>query len=178
MKPLSSLHRLTVAGMIAALYTALTLILPFASFGTVQIRFSEMLTILPVLTADAIPGLALGCALANGIGMAMGANIAGAWDILVGTTATLLAALCSYALRNVRIKGWPVLSTLPPVLFNAVLVGSELSLMIVGNLDLVPLSLTMAQVGLGQLLPCIGGGLLLFKCLEKSGFERKINPKS
>ena len=173
----SSLHRLTVAGMIAALYAALTLILPFASFGTVQIRFSELLTILPVFTADAIPGLALGCAIANGVGMAMGANLAGAWDILVGTAATLLASLCTYALRHVRIKGWPVLATLPPVLFTAVIVGGELCLVIFGNLNLAPLTLTMAQVGLGQLLPCIVGGLLLFRCLQKAGFEQKLRQK-
>ncbi|MBE6763162.1 MAG: QueT transporter family protein [Ruminococcaceae bacterium] len=177
MKSSSSLHRLTVAGMIAALYTALTLILPFASFGPVQIRFSEMLTVLPVLTADAVPGLALGCAIANAVGMAMGANIAGGWDILVGTSATLLAALCSYALRNVRFKGLPILSTLPPVLFNALLVGGELCLVIFGNVEPVPLLLTMAQVGLGQLLPCIGGGLLLFKCIENSGFAQKFTRK-
>ena len=177
MKHRSSLHRLTVAGMIAALYATLTLILPFASFGTVQIRFSEILTILPVFTADAVPGLALGCALANGIGMAMGANLAGGWDILVGTAATFLAALCTYALRNVRFKGLPVLAALPPVLFNAVIVGGELCLVIVGNLDPAPLALTAAQVGLGQLLPCIAGGLLLFRCLQKAGFEQKLSQK-
>ena len=177
MKHRSSLHRLTVAGMIAALYATLTLVLPFASFGTVQIRFSELLTILPVFTADAIPGLALGCALANGIGMAIGANLAGGWDILVGTSATLLAALCTYALRNVRFKGFPVLAALPPVLFNAVIVGGELCLVFFGNLNLSPLLLTMAQVGLGQLLPCIVGGLLLFRCLQKAGFEQKLRPK-
>ena len=174
MKHRSSLHRLTVAGMIAALYATLTLILPFASFGTVQIRFSEMLTILPVFTADAVAGLALGCAIANGIGMAMGANLAGGWDILIGTAATLLAALCSYALRNVRFKGLPVLAAFPPVVFNAVIVGGELCLVIFGNLDPAPLALTVAQIGLGQLLPCIAGGLILFRCLQKAGFEQKL----
>lgn len=177
MRSNSSLHRLTLAGVIAALYTALTLILPIASFGAVQLRFSEILTILPVFTAEAIPGLALGCALANAIGMAMGANLAGAWDILVGTSATLLAAVCTYALRNVRFKGLPVLATLPPVLFNAVIVGGELCLVIFGELASAPLALTMTQVGIGQLVPCIVGGLILFKCLQKTGIERKIDPK-
>lgn len=177
MKPNSSLHRLTLTGMIAALYTALTLILPIASFGSVQLRFSELLTILPVFTAEAIPGLALGCAISNAIGMAMGANLAGAWDILIGTAATLLAAVCTYALRDIRFKGLPILATLPPVLLNAVIVGGELCLVIFGEFAPAPLALTMAQVGIGQLLPCIGGGLLLFKCLQKAGFEQKIDPK-
>ncbi len=177
MKPRSSLHRLTLAGVIAALYTALTLILPIASFGTVQIRFSELLTILPAFTPTAIPGLTLGCALANAVGMAMGTNLAGAWDILIGTAATLLAAVCTYALRGIRFKGLPILATLPPVLFNAVIVGGELCLVIFGELAPAPLALTMAQVGIGQLLPCIGGGLLLFKYLQKAGFEQKIARK-
>ncbi len=174
MKRNSSLHRLTLAGVIAALYTALTLILPIASFGTVQFRFSEILTILPVVTPTAIPGLTLGCALANAVGMAMGANIAGAWDILIGSLATFLAAITTYALRNVRIKGLPILATLPPVVFNAILVGGELCLIIVGKWAPIPLAVTMAQVGLGQLLPCVVGGLILFKCLQKAGIDKKI----
>ena len=177
MKHNSSLHRLTLAGVIAALYTALTLILPIASFGAVQLRFSELLTILPVITPTAIPGLTLGCALANAIGMAMGANLAGAWDILIGTAATFLAALCTYGLRNIRFKGLPILATLPPVLFNAVIVGGELCVVIFGELAPAPYALTAAQVGLGQLVPCIAGGLILFKTLQKAGIERKIDPE-
>lgn len=177
MKTNSSLHRLTLAGVIAALYTALTLILPIASFGAVQLRFSELLTILPVFTETAIPGLTLGCALANAIGMAMGANLAGAWDILIGTVATFLAAVSTYALRNVRFKGLPVLATLPPVLFNALIVGGELCVVFFGEFAPTPLALTVAQVGAGQLIPCIAGGLILFKCLQKAGIDRKIDPK-
>ena len=175
MKSHSSLHRLTVAALIAALYAVLTLVLPFASFGPVQIRFSEMLTILPVFLVEAIPGLALGCLLANAIGVSMGMTIP--LDILVGTSATLLAALSTYALRNVRIKGLPILATLPPVIFNAVFVGTELCLLVVGDFSVGALALTMGEVGLGQLLPCIGGGLLLFKGLQKAGFEQKLSQK-
>ncbi len=170
----SSLHRLTQAGMIAALYTALTLILPIASFGPVQLRFSEVLTILPVMTPTAIPGLTLGCLIANAVGVATGANIAGWWDVLVGTSATLLAALCSYGLRNVRVKNLPVLATIPPVLFNAVFVGGELSLIIAGRFDPSAMALCMGEVALGQLLPCIVGGLVLYKVLQKTGLDRKI----
>ncbi len=171
----SSLHRLTLAGLIAALYTALTLLLPIASFGPVQLRFSEMLTILPIFSKTAIPGLTLGCAIANAVGMAMGANIAGAWDILFGTLATFLAAVSTYALRNVRIKGFPVLAALPPVLFNAGIIGCELSLVLFGKFDAWPFLITAAQVGAGQLVPCIIGGLLLFKLLQKAGWERKFD---
>lgn len=168
----TSLHRLTQAGLIAALYTALTLLLPALSFGPVQLRFAEMLTILPAFTPVAIPGLTVGCILANAVGTAMGANLAGGWDILIGSAATLLAALCTYALRGVRFKGLPVLATLPPVLFNALIIGTELSVM-----TDIPFALTALQVGLGQLIPCIVGGLILFRVLEKTGIDRKIDRK-
>jgi len=173
----TSLHRLTQAAVIAALYTALTLILPVASFGPVQFRFSEMLTVLPTVMPVAIPGLTVGCVISNLIGVAMGANIAGAWDILVGSSATLLAALCTYALRNVRIKGLPVLATLPPVLFNAVLVGGELTVVSLNRLAPVPFLATAGTVGLGQLVPCVIGGLILFALLEKTGFMRHFGIK-
>ena len=174
MKTRSSLQNLTTAALIAALYAALTLVLPVASFGPLQLRFAEMLTILPVFTKAAIPGLTLGCAIANAVGVATGANIAGVWDILVGSAATLLSALVSYALRSVRIKGYPVLSTLPPVLFNALLVGGELSLVLFGGWDAATLTLTMLQVGGGQIVPCIGGGFMLFRLLDRSRLSEKL----
>lgn len=174
MKTRSSVQRMTTAALIAALYTALTLVLPIASFGPVQLRFSEMLTILPVFTTAAVPGLTLGCAVANAVGVAMGANIAGVWDILVGSAATLLASLCSYALRGVRIKGLPLLSTLPPVLFNAVLIGGQLSFVLFGGFDTATVALCMLQVAAGQLVPCVGGGLLVFRLLRASKLGDKL----
>ena len=149
--------------------------LRYCLWSGIKLRFSEMLTILPVFTVNAIPGLTLGCALANAIGMAMGANIAGAWDILIGTAATFLAACTTYALRHVRVKGLPVLATLPPVLFNALIVGAELCFVIFGNMDIGPLVLTMAQVGGGQLVPCIVGGLMLYRCLKNTKIARHFD---
>lgn len=174
MNKATSLQRMTTAALIAALYATLTLVLPIASFGPLQLRFSEMLTILPVFTPAAIPGLTLGCAIANAIGVAMGANTAGIWDILVGSAATLIAALASYALRGVRVKGLPLLSTVPPVLVNAVLIGGQLSLVLFGTLDPAVLTLTMLQVGAGQVVPCIVGGLVLFRLLCRSGLNEKL----
>lgn len=165
---------MTTAALIAALYAVLTLMLPIAAFGPVQLRFSEMLTILPVFTPYAVPGLTLGCAIANAIGVGMGANIAGVWDIAIGSAATLLAALCSRGLRRVRLGGLPLLSMLSPVLFNAVLIGGELSFMISGGWDPVVLMTCMLQVALGQLVPCVGGGLLVSRLLESSGLGNKL----
>ena len=85
---------LTRAGMIAALYIVLTMIFQPISFGPVQFRISEALTILPALTVDAVPGLFIGCVLANLLGH-------GVWfDVLFGSLATLIAAIFAYKWRR------------------------------------------------------------------------------
>lgn len=163
-----SVRLLAQAGLIAAMYAALTLLLPAPSFGIVQCRISEMLTVLAVFTPAAIPGLAVGCVVSNLVGLGMGANPAGAWDILFGPLATLAAAWLSWRLRGVRIKGLPVAATLPPVVFNAVVVGLELTLV---SPVFTPqmLVINMASVGAGQLAACTVCGLILAAALEKSG---------
>lgn len=124
----AALIRLAQAGLIAALYTVCTVLIQPAAYGTVQFRVSEALTILPVFTPAAIPGLAVGCLVSNLFGLMTGANAAGAWDLLFGSLATLLAAWLTYALRNIRLRGLPFLATWPPVLINAVVVGIEITL--------------------------------------------------
>ena len=97
------------AAVIAALYVVLTFVanaLGLASH-TIQVRFSEALCILPVFTPAAIPGLWIGCLLAN---LLTGAVI---YDVIFGSIATLLAAVCTYLLRNHKIA-----CTFPPVIFN------------------------------------------------------------
>ena len=86
-------RRLAEAGLIAAMYAALTVAVTPIAYGPVQFRISEVLTILPVFTPAAIPGLTVGCFVANLFGLMSGANPAGAWDLLLGPLATLLAAL-------------------------------------------------------------------------------------
>lgn len=162
---------MTQAGVIAALYAALTLCLSPLSFGIFQCRVSEALTVLAAFTPAAIPGLTLGCLISNAVGLAMGANIAGAWDILFGTLATFLAALCSYALRRVRLFNLPILSTLPPVIFNAVIIGAELSYVL--N---IPLWFCMlVEVGIGEFIACCVIGTLVCFCIVKFGLEKYIN---
>ena len=164
---------LAVAGLIAALYTALTVALAPFSFGTVQCRVSEALTILAAYSPVGAVGLTIGCALSNVIGLGMGANTAGALDILLGTFATGLAAWLSYRLRHHRIGGLPVLSTIPPVLTNGLIIGTELTL-VVGPRTLGWWGLWMLSVAAGQAIACIGGGLLLAKALQKTGLDRRL----
>ena len=168
MKTQSPVRTLAQAGLIAAMYAALTLLLPAPSFGIGQCRISEMLTILAVFTPSAIPGLAVGCLVSNLVGLGMGANPAGAWDLLFGPLATLAASLLTWRLRNLRVKGVPVLASLPPVVINAVVVGLELTLVSPVFTPQV-LAINMLSVGIGQLLACTVCGLLLHAALERSG---------
>lgn len=109
----TSVKMLTQAAIIAALYVVLTMfanMLGIAKFA-IQVRFSEALCILPFFTPAAVPGLAVGCFIAN---LLTGAAI---WDILFGSLATLIGAMGTYALRKHR-----CLMMLPPVVVNAVVV--------------------------------------------------------
>ena len=129
-----------------------------------------MLTILPVYTPAAIPGLTVGCFLSNLIGLSSGANPAGAWDLLFGTAATLSAALLTRWLRDVKWFRLPLAATVPPVVINAVIVGVELYVMYGG----FPLYVHVLLVGVGQVISCTVGGALLALTMEKSGLSRRL----
>ena len=170
----NALRALTQGGLIAAMYTVLTVAIAPAAFGGVQLRVSELLTVLPVFTPAAIPGLSVGCALSNLLGLAMGVNTAGAWDVLIGPLATLAAAVLTYRWRHIRFKGLPVLATLPPVLFNALIIGAELTVVLGSGWDWPLFALFAAQIALGQLGACTVGGLLLYTALERTGAANRI----
>lgn len=172
-----SIRFLTITGVIAGLYTALTLVLAPLSFGIVQCRVSEALTILAAYHPAAVAGLTVGCALSNMVGLAMGANVAGALDILLGTLATGLAAWLTYRLRGVRFGGLPILSTLPPVVLNALIIGAELTA-VLGPRNLPTLLMWMGSVAVGQLIACVGGGLLLAYSFQKSGLDKRLATNS
>lgn len=169
MKQGTTVQKLATASVIAAMYVALTVALPFLSFGPIQCRIAEALTVLAALTPRAIPGLAVGCAIANLIGIA--ANPIGAWDILVGSLATLLAAALSYRFRTLCIKGIPIVSVLMPVVFNAVIVGGELALFLPSG---APWWLVMLQVGAGELLACVVLGVPLYVALSHTTALKKF----
>lgn len=168
-----SIRLLTHTALIGALYTALTLVLAPLSFGPVQCRLAEALTVLAAFTPTAIPGLTLGCLLSNLVGIATGANIAGALDVLLGPLATGLAACLTYAWRRRTWGGLPLLSTLPPVLLNALVIGGELAL-VAPQFSWQVLAIQMGLVGAGQLVACVGGGLLLAKALQMTGLDRYL----
>lgn len=143
-KKLLTTRSLCVSAVIAALYAALTLLLAPISYGGVQCRLSEAMTLLPMILPQAIPGLFVGCLIANlYTGMIT--------DIIFGSLATLLAAVGTYLLRKK-----PILAAACPVLVNAVIVGLVLAL--TSNW---PIPLTMLQVGLGETGAVLVGFVIL-----------------
>ena len=161
---------LVQAAMIAALYTVLTLVAAMLNwaYGPVQFRFSEAMTVLPMFTPAAIPGLAVGCFLSN-----VWSNM-GVMDMIFGTLATLLAAVATRAARHVRVKGIPVLAPLPPVVCNALIVGLEITLVSPGGV-LWPAFLANAlSVGAGELVVCYVLGLPLAILLDRLDAENKL----
>ncbi|HEX2927512.1 MAG TPA: QueT transporter family protein [Ruminiclostridium sp.] len=149
-------RRITAAAMIAAVYFVLTMVFYVTSFQPMQSRLAEALTVLPYFTPVAIPGLFVGCILAN----ILGGN--GPWDIVIGSLASLLAAYLTYRLSfNKPKRKW--LAPLPPVLVNAVIIGIMLSI-----LYKMPLAATILSVGLGQILACYVLGVPLMLLIERT----------
>lgn len=159
----------TQAALIAALYTALVFAFPALSFGPLQARVAEALCILPYFTPAAIPGLAVGCLLSNAIGVSMGTTIP--IDMALGAATTLAAAIAGYALRKHKF-----LVPAPAVLFNAVAVGWMVCTFFTPE---IPLWLSMAYIGGGQLLACYVLGVPLLLFLDRSkGFHRLLRLES
>ncbi len=144
---------LVQGAIIAAIYAGLTLLLMPISYGVMQIRVAEALTVLPAFTPAAIPGLFLGCFIAN----MLGPN--GVIDMLLGSTATLLAAMATYKLRNS-----PLLVPLPPVLANGFIIGPMLYYAYGVP---VPLWACILWVALGEAIACYIIGLPLLKYMNK-----------
>ena len=148
--------RLVRGAMLAAVYAALTVSLAPISYGALQFRVAEALTVLPWLYPEAVPGLFVGCLIAN----LFGGN--GALDVVFGSLATLAAAMLSRRMKPV----W--LAPLPPVLINAFVIGAVLSY-VLG----LPFLLTAAEVGLGQVGACYGLGMPLLLLIKRTGDRRR-----
>lgn len=154
---------LTESAAIAALYAVVTVAISPIAYGAIQLRVSEALTILPVRKRSAISGLVVGCAIANALGILIGADSLGVADILFGTIATLLAAIASRLTRNIRIGRLPVLAALMPVISNGLIIGAELKL-ILG----LPFWLSALEVAAGELIVMLALGLPLNAFIEKT----------
>lgn len=154
--------------LIAAIYSILSLVLAPFSFGNIQVRVAEALTLLPIIYAPAIIGLTLGCFITNLIGVFMGANILGFMDVLIGTLATLIAALISYQFRHIKLNKFEVLSILSPILINALIIGAELAFVFAPVFNLQFIALFSLDVAFGQSIAVILIGLPLLQWFKKS----------
>ncbi len=152
---------MTQAAMIAAIYVVLTYVFAPFSFGEVQVRIAEALTILPVFTPAAIPGLFVGCLIGNTIG---GAVLP---DIICGSLATLIGAFFTYKLREQRF----FLMALPPVIANVLIVPFVLRFAYGVAL---PIPFMMLTVGIGEVLSCGVLGFILYSALKR--YKNNIFP--
>jgi uncharacterized membrane protein len=149
-------YHISRVALIAAAYAALTVALAPISYGPIQVRVSEALTVLAFVTPAAVPGLFLGCFIANLVGGL------GLVDVVLGSAATLAAALLTRRMPS------PLLAPLPPVLVNAVVVGGYLSV-----LTRLPFITTFLYVGFGQVLACYGLGYPLLLWAVRSDILRR-----
>ncbi|MBP1754509.1 MAG: putative rane protein [Firmicutes bacterium] len=144
---------LTEAAVIAAIYTALVLMFQPISFGPIQFRIAEALTILPYFTPAAIPGVAIGCLLSA---FFTGADVL---DLVFGSLATLIAAFLSYQLRRNK-----YLVPIPPILVNAFIIPWVLRYAY--NIpDAIPFM--MLTVGAGEVFAAGILGLVLLFALDR-----------
>lgn len=161
-------NRMVRCAMIAAVYVVLCLALQPFSYGAVQVRLAEALCLLPVFGPEYIVGVTLGCLLANALGSTV-------IDVVFGTLATLLACLVTYALRNVRLKGLALPASLPPVIFNALIVGWEISVFFSDTPATLPVTLfNMLTVGIGEVVSCCILGVLLVRLIETNRELKKL----
>ena len=144
---------LVQAALIAAIYVVLTVVFAPFSFGEVQVRIAEALTILPVFLPAAVPGLFVGCLLGNMLG---GAVLP---DIIFGSLATLIGAIGTRALR----KAHPFLAPIPPIAANTVIVPFVLKYAYAVDL---PIPFMMLTVGIGEVVSCGIFGLVLYYSLN------------
>lgn len=152
---------LTHSALLAALYVVLThlqnLLFPNSASMAVQFRLSEALCVLAFFTPAAISGLSLGCLLFN---LTSGAALP--LDFLLGTAATALSTWCMWLTRKITVKSYPLLGLLMPALFNAILVGWELSVYIGGAF-----SLNAFLVALGEAVVLLVLGSALYYAIRK-----------
>lgn len=165
---------LVQGAVIAALYVALTYaqeaLVPSSTSAAVQFRVSELLTMLALFTPAAIPGLTVGCVLANLLSVG-----ALPIDMAVGSAATLLAVLAMRQCRNVRLKGIPVISALMPALFNGLIVGWEIEVFFIeGPFHFTSFLLQAGLVALGELGVLLLLGLPFALLLEKRGLDKRL----
>jgi uncharacterized membrane protein len=163
---------IATAAMIAALYVILTFLLFKFASGIIQFRLSECLAVLPILTPAAIPGLTIGCLLFN----LFNPESLGPVDIVFGSLATLMAAIStrwiSEKLKRISGAGKDLIALLPPVIFNALIVGTYLTFLLTGSIQVTIVLVNIAYIALSEAFVVYMIGFPLLVLLRKSGIEK------
>ena len=181
-------RRVAHVGVIAAVYAALTLVallfLGSLAWGPVQFRVSEALCALALLTADAVPGLALGCAIANVANIVLsGTGMLGMLDVVFGTLATAIGVFITWRLRR-----RPALALLGPVVANALIVPAYLPLLLQGiGFYTIPFTniaidgaypamyaFGLVATGIGEAVVMYVLGLPLYRALSRTSLARSL----
>ena len=151
-------RRMAKIGLVAALYAVITLVLGFISYGPIQFRIAEIMTLLPLLGKEYIIALTLGCFLANVIGPY------GIPDIVFGTLATFISVYLVYLTGKImkNRKGYILIASLWPTIVNAIIIGITLNIFFG-----LPLIISILQVGIGQFVVITIIGVPLFKAFKE-----------
>lgn len=169
-----STRKIAFAGVIGALYAALTVGLNFIGYGPVQLRVAEALCILPFFFPVSVWGVFIGCIVANLMSPYP-------LDIIVGPAATLLAALCTMRLgrRGSGSLAVKAMACLPPVIINALFIGALIAYYMTGRGEtdafLAAFLINGAQVGFGQLIVLYLIGLPLMVFLPRTNAFAKLS---
>lgn len=155
---------LTNAAVIGALYAVLTLLSAVfgLAYGEVQFRISEALCVLPLFTPAAVPGLTVGCVVANIF------SSVNPLDTVMGSLATLLAAILTRKCRKITVKGFPFLSMIFPVLFNALFIGALIAFFAESESFASVFALSALGVGAGEAAVVFTLGTALVIFLQKN----------
>lgn len=141
---------ITKAGIIAAIYFVLTILMGSFGYGPIQVRISEALVLLPFIESAAIPGVFIGCIISNIFGGF------GLIDVVFGSLVTLIAAYLTSKMPN------RILAIVPPVILNAFIVSIWVS-----KLSNAPYGITVITIGLGEFFSVAGLGILLLMSIER-----------
>ena len=161
-KPKITTRQIALCGLIAAVYAAVTIATPFMAYGPFQFRIAEALCILPAFLPITSLGLFVGCLIANLF------STVSALDIIIGSAATLIAALWTSRCK----KPWMI--CLPPVVVNFVMVGAMLAYVYTPDAFLQGFLLMGAEVAFGELVVLYALGLPLTLYLRRSGLDLRL----
>lgn len=153
-------------GIVAALYIVLTYFLAPISYGPLQARISEAMTVFPIFSFNMIPGLTIGCLVSNLINP----DNLGPVDIIGGTLATLIAGIFSRIIGKKNM--W--LGIIPPIVANGIIVGGYLPFLLFDTVTWQEVLLTMLSVAAGEAVVLVVIGLPLVAVIGKTGLKNKL----